>query len=193
MIKEVGHFDVISGELIVSDPCYKKGTWCAGTLFAVNGQWTASIDVDDGIIQALIVEHTTATAKGDWVKTDIEGGVDSGQMSVFDSDFFRNNKEAAGMNVKDSHEEDGAGLFYAACCATTEDQAGVLPHGAVSSTAYGDGSYDIYVKKDKSDNCVAVKIDFIGEEEDIEREDEEDLEDEAARDDFDEDEDGDDY
>lgn len=36
----LGSFDVHSGELIVSDPCYSLGTWCQGKLENVrNGEW----------------------------------------------------------------------------------------------------------------------------------------------------------
>ena len=36
----VGGFEVKSGKLMVSDPCYKKDTWCQKVLNDVrNGKW----------------------------------------------------------------------------------------------------------------------------------------------------------
>ncbi len=41
---ELGSFEVVSGQLIISDPCYKRGIWCAGTLENVrNGEWNAKV------------------------------------------------------------------------------------------------------------------------------------------------------
>jgi hypothetical protein len=94
-------FEVKSGAIVCSDPCYSIPTWCQGIVENVkNGTWVANVIVTD---------------EGDWGKRiallsishkDIEepdanidimnfvGGVDSGQFGFFDKDFYRNDELA---------------------------------------------------------------------------------------------------
>ena len=42
---DLGKFDVVSGRLAVSDPCYDEDVWCRGELEnAKNGYWLAFAD-----------------------------------------------------------------------------------------------------------------------------------------------------
>lgn len=44
----VGEFEITSGKVIVTDPCYEVGTWCQGTLDNVaKGKWTAFVGRSD--------------------------------------------------------------------------------------------------------------------------------------------------
>jgi hypothetical protein len=43
-----------------------------------------------------------------------------------------------------------------------EESWGVLSGGAVSSSGFGDGSYNVYGSKDESDEYVAFYVEFIG-------------------------------
>lgn len=47
--KFIGTFELTNGSVIISDPCYKKGTWCQGKLENVKtGTWnTVVIEEDD--------------------------------------------------------------------------------------------------------------------------------------------------
>lgn len=159
MKSQLGTFNVVSGRIIVSDPCYEAKNELQ--LPAVNGEWKASISGKDR--NSVLNVSTKGSSKFPWEKVST-AGVDSGQMSVFDLSAYRNDKEAEGRDLSQWKPDKGAGeQFYAACCVLTcyaENSAGVLPHGAVSQSGYGDGVYPVYVKKNEQGKVVAVKVKF---------------------------------
>ena len=165
---DLGIFEVESGKLVISDPCYARGTWCQGELKDVqNGKWKAKvIKSDEGSwgnrCAELIAEHPDAiNASRFWDKENIDVGVDSGQAGIFDSDHFECDSDAG--NPKHDFGEP----WYNMCCDITLGDlgAGVIPFGVVSSSGFGDGSYDCFTRK-KDGKTVAVKIIFITEEDD---------------------------
>lgn len=195
---DLGTFKVESGELIVSDPCYKVGTWCAGSLKAVNGEWKASSYGADihwageryiRRVTSLIVESSKDNSESmEWERTKIHAGVDSGQMSIYDIKFYRDDAEAEGRDISSwtygkKPKGKGETFYAAACCLTLGDYVrdesgdrqrgftpgGILPHGVVSSSGEGDGGYAVYVKKNSKGLIIAVKVNFLedmGDEED---------------------------
>ena len=45
---EIGFFEIITGKVIVSDPCYTLGTWCQGVLNKVKcGKWIGYVQRSD--------------------------------------------------------------------------------------------------------------------------------------------------
>jgi hypothetical protein len=123
-------------------------------------------------------------------KTTIDVGVDSGQAGIFDKSSFKNDS----LIEKDPEfhhayrRDKPGGRWYAACCDITlsEEEAGVLLGGVVSTSGYGDGGYDCFVVK-SGDEVVAVKIVFIGEDEDEDIEDDYEDEDSDGQEDEEED------
>ena len=184
--KKLGTFKVETGKVYVSDPCYEKSEGKTTSrslgvaLPAVNGIWESTVAVHktEGRVSILTAKARTVrnSESGAWTEV-FEAGVDSGQMSIFDEKFYRAKSEGEGKmsptwegmaTSKHENEKDGGGTFYGACCTLTcgEDngrtsQAGVLEHGAVSSTGYGDGCYPVFVKKNKAGEVVAVKVKFM--------------------------------
>lgn len=171
----LGTFEVESGRLMISDPCYHKGTWCQGELKNVrNGSWNATVvETNEGEwgvrCAELIATHVNAPNIGRiWAKQDIDVGVDSGQAGIFDSEHYRLNDD------ENDYEYQGDKLtpndpWYCMCCDRTLNSpgAGVIPFGVVSSSGFGDGSYRCFVREE-NDEIVAVKIIFITGEEDEE-------------------------
>lgn len=203
--KLLGQFECTTGVLVISDPCYDLDTWCMGEIEkAKKGIWKAFVVMNDsggwGVRCAeLIALHEELSpqlmSQLYWEKSSIDVGVDSGQAGIFDKSSFKNDsliKEDP--HFSRNHANEAGERWYAACCDITlsDDQAGVLPGGAVSSSGYGDGMYDCFIVK-KGDEVVGVKIVFIGDDEDEDEEDlfEEDYDDEEDFDDEDEDEDAD--
>lgn len=160
---KIGKFKVESGRIIVCDPCYTPKM--EAKYSAVNGEWQASVSGTDR--NASLTASTKGSSKYPWVK-DTKAGVDSGQMSVFDLKFFRDDAEAGKtampkwMTPKRIKSEGPGEVFYGACCTMTsnEQSAGSLPHGAISASGYGDGLYPIYIKKNPQGKVVAVSIKF---------------------------------
>jgi hypothetical protein len=101
-ITTLGTFDVETGRVIVSDPCYDKGTWCAAEVPNVrNGTYTASIIKSDegdwGVrVKELHAYHDSSGFPGAidpvWERLDDSIGVDSGQAGIFDEKYYDNDE-----------------------------------------------------------------------------------------------------
>jgi hypothetical protein len=167
MDPELGTFEVKSGKLVVSDPCYERGTWCHGILEGVkNGKWVAGVSHSDergwGIRNAeLLVQHEEVKRLIDlrWREATFEVGVDSGQAGIFCDSVYPQSK--CGEYGDDSS-------FYGQCCNATLNtlhSADTVEGGVVSSSGFGDGGYVCEYAKNKQNEIVAVKVTFIGEEE----------------------------
>ena len=168
-------FELKSGKIVISDPCYDRATWCGiyGRK-AMNGTWETDIGISDEgewgkRVSVLVAKHGDFASRHDWEDYGTVG-VDSGQMSIFDSNAY---KDGEGEADKD-------GTFYNRCCRETckafdhrpkkkadEDYDwGVVDNaGVVSCSGYGDGSYPVEVIKE-GDKIVAVRVTFIEEETD---------------------------
>lgn len=175
-MQRLGTFEVTSGKFQVTDPCYDKKTWCAGSLDNVrNGTWvgyvvrcdeTGQKPFPDGIRNAELHAYHSDLKKlpTKWTKSKIHVGVDSGQAGIFDEAKY----------PEGGAEDD---KFYDACGKQTLGEygspdgyyaddinfkrAGVVNNfGVVSGSGYGDGGYNCYVVKRKNE-IVAVKIVFI--------------------------------
>lgn len=170
-------FEVTSGRMAVSDPCYAPGTWCMGYLDPVpNGTWIASAKYliaagwGERIAQ-LEIWHKDALGKiepteDDWSPADhIDVGVDSGQAGFFDGDYFDQTPRG---------EYGDTESFYGRACTLTHTDAPGAPHyqtfgslfgrGVVTSSGFGDGSYDCFVLLHEA-RIVAVRLVFIFDEE----------------------------
>lgn len=174
---DLGTFEMVSDEMAVSDPCYDTDVWCRGELSNVlPGMWEASIiKRDEGEwgqrVARLIAVHE------DYADSDIEAtenaefevGVDSGQAGLFDCKHYRDDRVIAGSEKAIDKNDPGA-LWYMHCCHITLTQmaAGVMPYGVVSSSGFGDGSYDCFYGRNENGKIVRVEIEYIPEEEEDE-------------------------
>lgn len=171
---ELGTFEVVSGKLVVSDPCYERDIWCAGTLENVrNGEWNASADyvnVEDWgrRVSKLIAQHMDCPDDNSLIRrgTLFEVGVDSGQAGIFDSQHYQDGSILL-QHQPHATAEERKEAWYTYCCNLTlaRLQAGVLPYGAVSSSGFGDGGYDCVQYVTNSGEVVKVEIEFITEDE----------------------------
>lgn len=117
-----------------------------------------------GRVAYLHIRHENAQSHFDheaeldstWVDSDIPVGVDSGQAGFFDYALF--DQVCGSEPVKDK--------FYDEVCALTcdtEGQWGVHPVGCVSSTGWGDGSYDCFVRRDEEGRAIEAIIVYLAE------------------------------
>lgn len=170
---------------MVSDPCYELDTWCQYELENVQpGSWSVFKTTSDeefwGIRVAEFEAYIGEIPKDDEYELVEEAtiGVDSGQAGFFESTGYRNmslfgkDKPVChpmflpeDVTVENYQEE----YFYGVCCnITLNDQAGVFPGGAVSTSGFGDGSYDLFVRKNQDGKITALKLVFISDEEEEE-------------------------
>lgn len=145
-------FEVRSGSVCISDPCYERGTLCGQyDKVAKNGTWFA-----EKVNGKLIAHHENFGADYerlydrcalDYVD---DLGVDSGQCGIFCSSIYPDDHRGEAFN------EDN---FYGRCCNRSESLEPVDKCGVCSYTEYGDGSYPLYVYMN-GDEIVAILIDF---------------------------------
>ena len=166
----LGEFEITSGVMRVTDPCYDKETWCSGTVDAKNGTWEAFIETSNeggwgNRVSSLTVLHMNSGrsySASDWDMTSIDVGVDSGQAGFFDNALYPDGERTGEFGDLDT--------FYGKVCdltCETKESAGVIPFGAVSSSGYGDGGYKCYVRR-MNGLVVAAKIVFISDDEEDE-------------------------
>lgn len=144
----------------------------------------AEANARPGRVAFIHIAHAESAARFDpktpldsnFVLADIDVGVDSGQagffdlakyaLSLADKDDSRSRRES-----KDSVFE----AFYDSVCNLTLDDKsfGTLQFGTVSSSGYGDGSYNCYARRDDFGTVVEAVIIFLEEYEDADETDEE--------------------
>jgi hypothetical protein len=175
-------FEVTSGKIVCSDPCYTTDTWCMGIVDNVaNGTWVASVDkrdMDDWgeRIAVLWIANKEQMAKNPKIAWEVlaeepfafTGGVDSGQFGFFDFDDYRNDESAKDLKKYEfgaDYDREEGDKWYRACADLTlgSESWGVLPKGVVSSSGFGDGSYEVFGYKDAYDKYVAFAVVFIEE------------------------------
>ena len=85
------------------------------------------------------------------------GGVDSGQAGIFDDSKYPDTDEERG-------EYGDNDRFYGKCCNKTmnNEGCGVFDGCFVSSSGYGDGSYNCYIAE-KDNEIIGIAIQFIDE------------------------------
>lgn len=169
--KTVGTFNVEGEKLHVSDPCYEyeegvvvknalSGKWVAEVLCETYSNWGFRV------IGLVVTHKDFIHAPRYTIKKhgEIEVGVDSGQMSIFDDAFYAENQGG------EYDEEDS---FYGEICTITldDEQAGIYKQkGVVCATGFGDGTYcasigyaNVGEKAEKK--VVSIYIDFLDKEE----------------------------
>ncbi|MED1789914.1 DUF4241 domain-containing protein [Brevibacillus laterosporus] len=180
MIVNLGTFQITSGTLVISDPCYECQQGISGIVEeATIGTWIGIIDqIDIGdwgercayvcaYHKSIDIEQVT-----NWEACDFIVGVDSGQAGIFEHQIYRVDDSVIG-ETKFMPED----RWYSSCCDQTlgEPKAGVINGGVVSSSGFGDGGYEAFIAKNAEGKVIAVQIVFITEEDLLdEEEDEED-------------------
>jgi len=157
--EELGSFST-GGILVICDPCYKRDYEppLVNRIEVAPGIWEATVSYFSGRISLLEAGLSHAYAYKKEQLTD-DAGVDSGQFGFFDDTIFPYYQE---------REFDDKEKFYGKCCDITlsDKQAGIIDgKGVVSSSGFGDGSYNVIVGKDRAGRIVQISVEFISEEE----------------------------
>ena len=160
-IIEVGSFNVPSGMIVVSDPCYenadqikaKIGKW-VGVVVRRSGDWWGSGAKPHDRTCMLLAFHESLRGKE---KSFIAGkipygvkskqldnrAVDSGQMSVFDANAYSQD-------------------LYDECCEKSQNAGGIISgSGVVCESGMGDGYYRMNLYTNDTGETVAVTVKFL--------------------------------
>lgn len=164
-------------EVVVSDPCYTIPTWCQAVISNVKpgmyhttvrkhdaGDWgnrcamVFAIHEDYVNFQHLLIDN--------WELHPADIGVDSGQCGIFSKDSYRDDSYKFPYKPYDfgtdfPTNDNGGDLWYRHMVTHTlsEQQWGTYEKGIVSTSGFGDGSYQLFVVK-KRNKIVAFAIDF---------------------------------
>ena len=153
-------------KVMVSDPCYGLGTWCQGVLENVlPGVYDCSVeysDEGDWGIRVVAIEVTHKSCRGKFIVLDLEDfevGVDSGQAGIFDYEYYAKYHKDS---TESEHVDDD---WYDMVCDLTHKNNGNTTHclGLVSSSGFGDGGYNCWTYKNEDGKIVAIRVEFITE------------------------------
>jgi hypothetical protein len=164
----LGQFKCISGEIVVSDPCYELGIGtCTDSISnAIIGNWEACITIRDFGYLGNRVTHLCANAvgfpsKNGWRLRSRDIGVDTGQAGLFDRQYFRDPVVTQKEKWFQADRIDADDVWYSLCCDRTLTSYGaVIPFGVVSRSAFGDGFYRCHVCE-SGGRVSAIAIEFV--------------------------------
>lgn len=170
VITGLGNFEVTSGKVVIGDPCYghrkTEEEWLKENLLfieAQNGFWSATMKSGVRSLSNRVFELLAYTGELDESLPWLDLGmidVDTGQAGIFDYAYFQNDSDLEyDPDLNDFHT---FSKFYQNCCAKSlnKPHGGVLKHGVISSTGFGDGAYDM-LGQFKEGKLVAVKAEYI--------------------------------
>ena len=166
--REVGEADILSGIVSVSDPCYKKDTWCRKN----------DVHVKPGVYRCysfLMVDSdypefgkriwTNRIVHSDYDMDCLEYddfyqvGVDSGLCGYFFNDIKEYPDRNAFLDFCDKIQEMDAETEW-------DDptyRSYLLPEGFFTSSGYGDGGYPVFAARNEDGEIVSLEISFIEE------------------------------
>lgn len=169
---------VLGARVMVSDPCYGLGTWCQGVVDnVVPGTYKCHVEYYDdhfwgNRVSAIeVINDSYYFNVLDYKEENFEVGVDSGHAGIFDYAYYA-------QHHMDRHEhphvDDG---WYDRVCGLTHVNNRLTGNaidclGFVSSSGYGDGSYYCYTADDQNGNVIAIRVEFITEDDEEYDEDE---------------------
>lgn len=177
-LEHIGTFS-LGTKVMVSDPCYKLGTWCQGVLENVkSGIWDAYLKMSDEGIWGIRVAELIAVNSENYKehpaimdeRQEFEVGVDSGCAGVFDYEYYCTCHTEENLN-EDWYKKQIIQQFFPGDESTWQKSVFTESNGVVSNSGYGDGSYDCYVARNDEGEIVGIRIVYINEEEVNEEED----------------------
>lgn len=142
---KIGEFMVASGKLIVSDPYYSRGVWCAGVIEnARNSTWRVTLETRERGLRTLTAR--CASPLGELRKAPFRGTVDSAQVGIFCDSLF-----PAPWNPSPGFLQscEAAGLG--------DHQTAIVLGGGVVTSLLETG-YRAFVGRDLDQQAVAVQI-----------------------------------
>lgn len=162
----------LSSNVIVSDPCYSRPTWCQTVLTDVlPGRYISQVNEDpetDRCAELLVIHEDYYQKRLDYFDHS-SCGVDSGQLGIFDAASYRNDAAAADIStprIKFSipgDAQDGDAWYEKMCKITLGEPLcyGAYDTGVVSSSGWGDGMYPLQVARNDGGQIVAMLVTFI--------------------------------
>ena len=147
---EFGAFELLSGTLVIGDPCQQElGPGGPSVLAEARpGSWNVSYSATDSAPGALQAVHGFAAPDVlRWVEAPRLLTVDSGRVGVIDERFYRPEYHRWSDRCRR--------------LATTHPFAGTFPAGAVSAAYFGRGRYPLLLARGLDDRVLGVRVLFL--------------------------------
>ncbi|MBT3191088.1 MAG: hypothetical protein HN341_00885 [Verrucomicrobia bacterium] len=179
----IGTFEVGNQGLVVGDPCHEEVRPGSNILLvAAPGPWSALLikraEYDEELVHAeLICTYTGALRRArlrDLQEQPFAIAVDSWQIGVFDAGHYHDDSMTMRQDLRASlrtqvdeyrrsiGEKPASPTWYEMCAVTTlYSGAGIIPHGVVSATAYGDGLYEAVAITDSQGIVLGVAVSLL--------------------------------
>ena len=163
-------FQVVSGKVVISDPCYELDDSLNVVVEKVKiGTWIAQRKMlDKHIVREIVLQCGFPTVQKE-VYLPQNFCIDSGQVSVFDAAHYRKDNDVTWMPEFDAigidGREEGIKWYNAVSDLTLKDDGhGYLMFGFCSDNGVGDIDYQVKLGYDKHGQVVQITIRFRSEE-----------------------------
>ena len=159
----------IEDKLVVSDPYYNINTWCIAVLEKVlPGKYNCYMDYIGNRVRKILIIHEgyNVDEKTINVEEPVDIGVDSAQAGFYNYNYFKKYSELREINESEWEKEYREPIRKSTFHEKKFDGTVINGMAFVSSSGYGDGSYECYTKKNEDGKIIAAKVIFIVEEED---------------------------
>lgn len=151
----------LGSSVVLSDPCYEPGIWCASELHTMQpGTYDCYADFtynkDWGIRVARLVIMPADEPPHGYVYDDSVNGclaVDAGVFGIFDRRYFIEKKTTDEERWYNDNVISWAAKEHAFIC---EDGKGFI-----TSSGYGDGAYNAYYSKNQKGQINSIEVIFI--------------------------------
>ena len=172
----IGRFS-LGNKVMVSDPCYGTNTWCQGVLENIRaGFWDAYIKTSNegegGMRVSELVainldynsEYNELNSEDINERQEFTVGVDSGTAGIFDYDYYCKYHNENGVDDEWYVIQIINQFFPTYAANSWENSVFTEFNGIVSTTGYGDGSYNCYVVRNTEGEIIGIKIVYISDE-----------------------------
>ena len=172
----IGRFS-LGNKVMVSDPCYGTNTWCQGVLENIReGFWDAYIKTSNEgeggmrVSELIVINLDYNSEYNELNSEDINElqeftvGVDSGTAGIFDYDYYCKYHNENGVDDEWYVIQIINQFFPTYAANSLENSVFTEFNGIVSTTGYGDGSYNCYVVRNTEGEIIGIKIVYISDE-----------------------------
>lgn len=154
-MKNIGEI-TLDGKIIITDPCYEPDIWCTVKTELPKARYNCKVLTVNKRNASLIVMKKSFKNKGISYKYIGSAGVDSGQLGIFDLDYFiKHQPDDDWENEKSWYRKVSEATINPGY--TLTDKAGVC-----SSTYCGDGMYPVYEILNDG-KVIGIRVNFIEE------------------------------
>lgn len=150
----------VNKPIFVGDPCYDGCDWLTKTFNLEHGSYTCNVFINNNrnyILQIVLKDEGAErlVAMNKWQECGLVG-VDSGMVGVFTEKPDYHDDHKNWLTFCDKIEAENKKHCNREAYIFNEDNL----RGFCAYTADGDGEYDVYFIKNKTDNIVAVEVRF---------------------------------